>query len=150
MIRAIEVSLTAKRPMSELMGRDPLRGFRLLKVGLNPNRKALYERLNHRAAAMFAAGLVEEARGLLAQYGPVKALDSLGYRQALAVAAGELSEQAGIEAAQQAHRNFAKRQLTWFRREHDVRWLDGFGDEAQSLEAASALVRAALEGELRV
>ena len=67
------------------MARDPLTGFRLLRIGLNPPRQALYERLNRRAAAMFAAGLVEETRGLLARYGPVKALDSLGYRQALRV-----------------------------------------------------------------
>ncbi len=72
------------------MGRDPLTGFRLLRIGLNPPRAELYERLNQRCAAMFAAGLVEETRGLLARYGPVKALDSLGYRQGLAVLAGTL------------------------------------------------------------
>ena len=65
-------------------GKDPLTGFRLLRIGLNPPRAALYERLNRRCAEMFAAGLVEETRGLLERYGPVKALDSLGYRQGLA------------------------------------------------------------------
>ena len=94
---------------------------------------------------MFAEGLVAEAQGLLARYGHVKSLDSLGYRQALAVAAGELREAAGIEAAQQGHRNFAKRQMTWFRREPEVRWLHGFGDEAEVKEAALAMVRGALE-----
>src|SRR6202034_3370422 len=105
-----------------------------------PPRKALYERLNQRAAAMFAAGLVEETRGLVEQYGPVKALDSLGYRQALAVLAGILSAHAAIEAAQQGHRNYAKRQLTWFRREPEVHWLRGFGDDKQVQETASAWV----------
>jgi tRNA dimethylallyltransferase len=93
---------------------------------------------------MFAAGLVEETRGLLARYGPVKALDSLGYRQAMAVLAGTLSEEAAIEAAQKGHRNYAKRQLTWFRREPEVAWIEGFGDEPETLRRASELVEAGL------
>ncbi len=130
LIRAIEVCLTAKRPMSEVLTRDPLVGFRILRMGLNPPREALYERLNRRAKAMFAAGLVEETRGLLARYGKVPALDSLGYRQAAAVLDGTLSLEAAIAAAQQGHRNYAKRQLTWFRREPGVSWFEGFGDAA--------------------
>ena len=144
LIRAIEVCLTARKPLSEVMGRDPLTGFRLLRIGLNPPRKALYDRLNRRAAAMFAAGLAEETRGLLARYGPVKALDSLGYRQALAVLAGTMSEETAIAAAQQGHRNYAKRQLTWFRREPEVHWIEGLGDEAETLPRATELVQAAL------
>jgi len=85
LIRAIEVCLAAGRPMSEVLARDPLTGFRLLRIGLNPPRAELYERLNERCKEMFAAGMVEETRGLLAGYGPVKALDSLGYRQARSV-----------------------------------------------------------------
>lgn len=146
LMRAIEVCLEGRRPMSEVLAsreraRDPLRGFRLLRIGLNPPRKELYGRLNRRAAAMFTDGLVEETRGLLDQYGPVKALDSLGYRQARAVLEGKLNEQAGIEAAQQGHRNYAKRQLTWFRREPEVHWLERFGDEAETVTAAKELVK---------
>jgi len=140
LIRAIEVCLAARRPMSEVLGRDPLTGFRLLRIGLNPPRPALYARLNTRCATMFAAGLVEETRGLLARYGPVKALDSLGYRQGQAVLAGTLSLEAGIEAAQQGHRNYAKRQMTWFRREPEVHWLAGFGDDDEVTRAAAELV----------
>jgi tRNA dimethylallyltransferase len=144
LIRAIEVCLSARKPMSQVLERDPLTGFRLLRIGLNPPRKALYERLNRRAAAMFAAGLVEETRSLVARYGRVKALDSLGYRQALAVLAGTLSEEEAIAAAQQGHRNYAKRQLTWFRREPEVHWIEGFGDEAETVRAAVELVEAGL------
>ena len=144
LIRAIEVCLAGRKPMSEVQGRDPLTGFRLLRIGLNPVRKTLYERLNLRAAAMFKAGLVEETRGLLERYGPVKALDSLGYRQGLAVLAGILSVETGVAAAQQGHRNYAKRQLTWFRREPEVHWLEGFGDEAGILSAAEELVETKL------
>jgi tRNA dimethylallyltransferase len=144
LIRAIEVCVTAQMPMSEAMGRDPLTGFRLLRIGLNPPRAALYERLNLRCAAMFAAGLVEETHRLLERFGPVKALDSLGYRQALAVVKGLLSEEGAIKAAQQGHRNFAKRQMTWFRREPEVHWIAGFGDDAATAKTALALVEDAV------
>jgi len=136
LIRAIEICVAERRPMSEVLGRDPLTGFRLLRMGLNPLRKALYERLNKRCAAMFADGLMEETRGLLERYGQVKALDSLGYRQGLAVLAGTLTLEAGIAAAQQGHRNYAKRQLTWFRREPNVYWIERFGDDAETISAA--------------
>jgi tRNA dimethylallyltransferase len=139
LIRAIEVCLAGRRPMSEVMGRDPLTGFRLLRIGLNPPRAVLYERLNMRCAEMFAAGLVEETRGLLGRYGPVKALDSLGYRQALSVVAGTLTAEDAVKAAQQGHRNYAKRQLTWFRREPEVRWIEAFGDESTANEVVEML-----------
>jgi tRNA dimethylallyltransferase len=129
---------------NKAQARDPLTGFRLLRIGLNPARRALYDRLNRRAEAMFAAGLTEETRGLLARYGPVKVLDSLGYRQAMGVLAGSLTEEAAIAAAQQGHRNYAKRQLTWFRREPEVHWIEGFGDEPETLLRATELVQAAL------
>jgi tRNA dimethylallyltransferase len=74
------------------------------------------------------------------------ALDSLGYRQGLAVQAGTLSLEAAIKEAQQGHRNYAKRQMTWFRREPDVRWIAGFGDEPETFRAAVALVENARTG----
>jgi tRNA dimethylallyltransferase len=149
LIRAIEVCLTTHKPLSEILSdqekaRDPLTGFRLLRIGLNPPRQALYDRLNRRCAAMFEAGLIEETRNLLEQYGPVKALDSLGYRQALAVLAETLSKEAALTAAQQGHRNYAKRQLTWFRREPEVHWIDDFGDQPESLRLAMELVQSHL------
>ncbi len=144
LIRAIEVCLTARKPLSQVLARDPLTGFRLLRIGLNPPRQQLYDRLNRRAAAMFAAGLIEETRGLLARYGPVKALDSLGYRQALAAIRGTLSVEAAIVAAQQGHRNYAKRQLTWFRREPEVNWIEGFGDQPETIRTATKLVQKSL------
>ena len=144
LIRAIEVCLAARKPMSQVLARDPLTGFRLLRIGLNPPRQALYDRLNRRCATMFATGLVDETRALLERFGPVKALDSLGYRQALAVLAGTLTVDAAIAAAQQGHRNYAKRQLTWFRREPDVHWIANFGDDSETVCEASELVRKSL------
>lgn len=143
LIRAIEVSLAGRQPMSEAWkeGRDPLLGFRILRIGLDPDRKALYARINQRAAQMFDKGLVEETRGLIERYGESpRAFDSLGYRQARAVLRGEMSREEVVSAAQQGHRNYAKRQQTWFRREPEVHWLKGFGDDAGIFETASALV----------
>lgn len=142
LIRAIEVCLAAHKPMSQVLARDPLTGFRFLRIGLNPPRQALYDRLDRRCAAMFQAGLVEEARILLDRYGPVKALDSLGYRQALRMLRESLSVEDAIKAAQQGHRNYAKRQLTWFRREPGVHWIESFGDLPETLEAVAAFVEA--------
>jgi tRNA dimethylallyltransferase len=149
LIRALEVCFASRSPLSTLLqnegrNRDPLTGFRLLRIGLNPPRAALYDRLNRRCAEMFAAGLVDETRVLLAHYGPVKALDSLGYRQALQVINGEVDLPSAMAAAQQGHRNYAKRQLTWFRREPNVHWIERFGDDAETFHAATELVASQL------
>jgi tRNA dimethylallyltransferase len=136
-IRAIEVCLasrqTSRQNMTELwhQGREPLRGFRILRLGLNPEREVLYARINQRAAKMFDQGLIAETERLLAKYGAqAHPLASLGYKQALQFLRGELDRESALAAAQQAHRNYAKRQITWFRREPDVHWLAGFGDDA--------------------
>lgn len=147
LIRAIEVCLGARRKMSEMwkQGRDPLRSFRILRIGLNPEREALYGRINERARQMFELGLVEETRGLVAKYGEAPwPLGSLGYRQAVQLIRGEIGEAAALHAAQQAHRNYAKRQMTWFRREPGVTWLTGFGDEGTIQRWAVELVQNSL------
>ena len=143
LIRAIEVCLASRRQMSEMWkeGRDPLQGFRILRLGLNPDREALYARINERARRMFEAGLVEETERLLTKYGDAAwPLGSLGYKQAVQLLRGHLSLDAAIAAAQQAHRNYAKRQMTWFRREPGVIWLNGFGDDAPVHQMATANV----------
>ena len=147
LIRALDIRLATGQQLSATLeagpeiARDPLTGFRLLRIGLNPPRQPLYNRINHRAAAMFASGLIEETRTLLNQYGRIKALDALGYRQALAAIDGSLTEPEAVAAAQQGHRNYAKRQLTWFRREPNVHWIEDFGDTPQSVELAANLIR---------
>ena len=140
LIRAIEVCLASRQKMTELWqqhGRDPLRGFRVLRLGLDPDRLALYERINRRAQQMFEGGLVEETQCLLEKYGDnAWPLSSLGYKQAKQLLSGELTPAQALQAAQQAHRNYAKRQMTWFRREREVHWLRGFGDDTQIQHAA--------------
>lgn len=141
-IRAIEVCLIRKQPMLEAWsaGRNPLRGYRILRLGLDPDRSELYTRINARAHQMFAGGLIEETAALLACYGTRQTegklsgkstgpLGSLGYREAAEVLEGSLSIETAMVAVARGHRNYAKRQMTWFRREPNVVWLRGFGDQ---------------------
>ncbi len=148
LIRAIEVSLEARKPITQVWqdGRSALTGYRVLRLGLAPPRRGLYERINQRAAAMFAQGLVEETERLIAKYGDqLRVFDALGYRQTRLLLKGELTRAEAIHAAQQGHRNYAKRQFTWFRREPEVRWLHGFGDDQLVQETAVAAVGHALQ-----
>lgn len=137
-IRALEVRLLAGRPISELhaVGREGLRGFRAVKIGLNPDRAELYRRIDARVEGMFRAGLVEETRAALERLGHAApgrpaALGALGYRQACAVLSGELSREEAVRRTQAATRQYAKRQMTWFRRESGVEWFAGFGDDPE-------------------
>jgi len=142
LIRAIEVCLASRQKMTEMwkQGRDPLTGFRILRLGLNPDRDALYARINQRAEQMFTSGLMEETKLLLEKYGDAaRPLTSLGYKQAVQLLRGEIDSKAALQAAQQAHRNYAKRQMTWFRREPEVVWLEGFGDDPAIQRRAAAL-----------
>jgi tRNA dimethylallyltransferase len=158
-IRAIEVSLasvsvagdhpsgphgTAQRtPMTVQWqkGRDALTGYRILRLGLNPPRARLYERINQRAAAMFDRGLIEETDRLVARYGlDCRPLASLGYAEAIAVLRNELTREQAVAQAQQGHRNYAKRQLTWFRREPDMYWLEGCGSDEDVTAKAIQLI----------
>ncbi|HEY4052366.1 MAG TPA: tRNA (adenosine(37)-N6)-dimethylallyltransferase MiaA [Terriglobales bacterium] len=144
LIRAIEVCLSARRPLTEQWqaGRDPLQGFRIVRIGLDPARSELYIRINQRVQAIFDAGLVNETEQLLEKYGAsVRPLSSIGYKQVVQLLRGDLSRDAVINAVQQAHRNYAKRQMTWFRREPEVNWLAGFGDRGEIQDQALALVQ---------
>jgi len=145
LIRSIEVTLAARTPQSAqwAAGRDPLSGYRVLKLGLAPAREKLYERIDARCEQMFTRGLIEETAMLRDRFGDdCRALGSLGYAQALAVLRGEMSREQALTATQQGHRNYAKRQGTWFRRESGMNWLQGFGDEANVRDEALGLAEA--------
>ena len=133
LIRAIEVCLLARKPISELHreGRVPLEGWRALKIGLNPPRDQLVERIHSRTDDMLEGGWLEEVKSLLASgtSEDAKPFDFIGYRELRAVLQESMSLAEAREAIQQATRRYAKRQLTWFRREQGVCWISGFGDE---------------------
>jgi tRNA dimethylallyltransferase len=144
-VRALEVSLSARTPMTGLwqQGRNALEGFSILRIGLNPDREALYQHINQRAREMFSAGLLEETRMLIDRYGSsVWPLNSLGYKQAMQHLRGELSLEQAIVAAQQGHRNYAKRQMTWFRREPEVHWFTEFGSDRKVQKQVVDLIKA--------
>jgi tRNA dimethylallyltransferase len=143
-VRALEVSISARAPMTDLwqQNRDALQGYKILRIGLNPDREALYARINQRAREMFSAGLLEETRILMHCYGLyVWPLNSLGYKQAMQHLRGEISLEQAIVAAQQGHRNYAKRQMTWFRREPAVHWITEFGSDAKVQKQVLDLIK---------
>ena len=144
-MRALEVCLVMRRPVTELFrsGRAALAGYRALKIGLSPERDVLYRRLDERCRRMFEGGLIEEVRRILESgYAEtVKPFESHGYKQALQLLRGELTPKEALFYAQRNTRHYAKRQMTWFRREPDLIWLQGFGDAPALREAAIALVR---------
>ena len=142
--RALEVCLVTSRKVSELFseGRDALRGYRTVKLGLLPDRDVLYPRLDERCAWMFDNGLVEEVQGILDRgLAPsCKPFESHGYKQALQFLNNELNLREAIFYAQRNTRNYAKRQLTWFRREAGLIWIKSFGDSFEARETAFARV----------
>jgi len=143
-MRAVEVCLLARRPVTEMFGegRDRLEGFRTLKMGLAPDRDELYRRLDVRCRRMFESGLAEEVQRILDRGFPLEAkpFESHGYRQAVQMLRGELNAKEALFYAQRNTRNYAKRQMTWFRKEPDMEWLHGFGEEPRIQERALARV----------
>lgn len=145
-IRAIEMRVLAGKPVGEIHrgGRDPLKGYNVLKIGLLPARADLYARIDSRTQAMVAAGWIEEVRGLIA--GNVspdwKPFQFIGYAELREHILGRLPIEQAIEKIEQATRRFAKRQITWFRKEPDVHWLSGFGDDPAIVSAALGIIHA--------
>jgi len=144
-MRALEICLLSRQPASMVLAQDrnALTGFRVLKLGLFPPREALHDRIEHRTQRMFQEGLVDEVKHLLSSgVSPeAKPFESIGYRQALQVVRGEMTlPQAIIDTALRT-RQYAKRQMTWFRKEPEIQILDGFGDAPDVIEKALGLVR---------
>jgi len=134
-MRALEICLGSRRPAAEVFagGRDALTGYRVLKIGLFPDRAKLVARLEARVEVMFTAGLIAETDAILASGVPASAkpFESIGYRQALQVVRGELSVRDAIFYTKRDTRQYAKRQMTWFRQEPGLEVVRGFGDDEE-------------------
>ncbi len=132
-IRALEVRLLNGESMTEQWRQQPpspWAGVEALKLGLAPERAALYARINRRAAAMFAGPIQEEACRLLPHYpAELRIWSSHNYKQALDIVLRGADAVAALEEAQLEQRHYAKRQWTWFRADSAVHWLAGFGDD---------------------
>ncbi|HEX8747823.1 MAG TPA: tRNA (adenosine(37)-N6)-dimethylallyltransferase MiaA [Pyrinomonadaceae bacterium] len=134
--RALEVRFQTGVRMSEQSSartEPPACAARLRVLALSPPRAELYRRINERTAAHFGAGLVEEVRTLLAGGAPASstALGAHGYRRVVEYLRGERTLESAIEQTRTDIRHYAKRQLTWFRREAGVEWFEGFGEDAE-------------------
>ena len=147
LIRALEVRLATGKPLTALHRQEPepLEGFHVLKIGLDPPRDALAQRIDERCARMFDDGIVNEVRQILAMgYPPEsKALESIGYRESLEVVDGVIDQAEALELTRAATRQYAKRQRTWFRREPDVRWIHEFGNLPETFQNAKRHVESA-------
>jgi tRNA dimethylallyltransferase len=145
-IRAIEIRTLAGKPVGEIhrRGRKRLEGYSICKLGLEPARDALYARINARVETMIASGWIEEVRGLVAQGIPAdaKPFQFIGYSDLRSCLESGSTAQDAVKRIQQSTRQFAKRQITWFRKEPDVTWLPGFGDDPGVLTSAVALAQA--------
>jgi len=137
-VRALEVFEQTGRPLSawQREHRFSDRRYRTLKLALMPERAELYRRIDARAEAMFASGLVEETAALLAAGYPsqLKALQTIGYREVIRMLRGECSFTAALADLQQATRRYAKRQLTWFRADPEIIWVDSLSDSDNMLK----------------
>lgn len=140
LVRGIEVYLSSGQRMSVLMAarRRPLEGFQDILIGLRPSRDSLKERISARVERMFANGLVEEVQSLRERYGQdIGAFKAIGYREVSRFLAGEIDESEARELTALATLQYAKRQMTWFRREPEIQWFEGYGDE-QALQESVA------------
>jgi tRNA dimethylallyltransferase len=121
-VRAVEVSLQTGRPYSELRtGRRAARGFEVVKIGVDMPRAALYERIDRRVDAMMAAGLEAEARALY-PHRALGALQTVGYRELFEYFDGKITLAEAVELIKRNSRRYAKRQLTWLRRDASLAW----------------------------
>jgi tRNA dimethylallyltransferase len=132
-IRALEVRLETGKALSQHLlerPRQPLTGFEMHFVGLNPPRAQLHRRIDDRVRKMLDAGLIEEVRGLLARGIPAssKPWEAIGYRHVITNLDSSSPRQETIRIIQRDTRRYAKRQMTWFRKQADITWFDGPGD----------------------
>jgi tRNA dimethylallyltransferase len=148
LIRALEVRMLTRQPITTLYDhhREPLRGFRIVQVGLDPPRDQLAQHINQRCLSMFTSGLVSEVEEILAMgfARDCKALQSIGYRESLQCIDGLCSLTEAVELTQAATRQYAKRQRTWFRRDPDITWFQAFGNQLETSEAIKRHVAIAL------
>jgi tRNA dimethylallyltransferase len=121
-IHALEISLVSGKPYSSFRTNpNKPRPFKIVKIGLNTDREKLHQRINQRVDLMVENGLIEEARKVYSQK-HLTALNTVGYRELFAWFDGELSKQKAIELIKRNSRRYARKQLTWFRRDEEMRW----------------------------
>ena len=138
----VELCLTTGKPYSSLRtATSKIRPFRILKIGLERPREELYDRINRRVEQMIADGLVDEARKVY-HLRHLNSLQTVGYRELFACFDGEYDLARAIELIQQNTRHYAKRQMTWFRRDKTIHWLNADNDYEENIHLIDDLLRA--------
>jgi tRNA dimethylallyltransferase len=123
-IRALEISETTGLPYSSFLTRQKRnRDFEIIKIGLHRSRQELYIRINKRVDSMIIKGLEDEARSLYEQKN-LNALNSVGYKELFDFFEGKISLEKAIELIKRDTRRFAKRQMTWWARDKEIRWFE--------------------------
>jgi tRNA dimethylallyltransferase len=142
-MRALEIRLLTQAALPAPEAATALSGFRLFQMGLAPERSLLVDAIAARTRRMFHAGLVAEVRGLLdgGLSGEEKPFESLGYSQVLGYLRGQISLEQAMAATEIETRQYAKRQLTWFRRDPRIVWFPGFGSDPAIVEACLEAIR---------
>jgi tRNA dimethylallyltransferase len=147
-IRAIEICIVARKPLSEVhrAGRDPLQGYRFVKIGLQPPRELLQRRIADRVQSMLQSGWMDEVSALLRRdaSASAKPFEFIGYRELRDHLEGRSTLAQAAQAITIATRQYAKRQTTWFRKEPGVNWLPGFGNDPAAIAEALPFVEKAL------
>ncbi|MBL7138463.1 MAG: tRNA (adenosine(37)-N6)-dimethylallyltransferase MiaA [Bacteroidales bacterium] len=124
LLRALEVCLTTGRPYSSLRTGQPVqRAFRTIRIGLMTNRESLYERINRRVDQMMENGLLDEVQSLV-PYQHLNALNTVGYKELFAYLDGHCSLENAVEKIKTNTRRYAKRQLTWLRKDPEIQWFE--------------------------
>lgn len=138
--RALEVWISSGKPISS-WERDPADELPSIKIALAVDRPRLNTLLDARVEAMYSQGLIEETRSLLAQYpATARPFATIGYREAVAVVQGNMTESDAIAETRRRTRAYAKRQVTWLRSERNVHWIDA-NDRERACETAIRLVQ---------
>ena len=136
--RALEVCIGTGQPYSSFKtNSQKKRNFRSIKVGLNGDREKIYERINLRVDLMIEKGLINEAKALY-KHKELNALQTVGYRELFAHFDGEITKEFAIEEIKKNTRRFAKRQLTWFRKDQEILWFDFQSDRKEIIQSIAA------------
>lgn len=132
LIRALEICIETGKPFSSFLKQDKMkRAFKSIKIGLTANREMIYERINKRVDIMIENGLVQEAKSLYSKK-DLNALNTVGYKELFQYFDGETDLETAVSEIKKNTRRFAKRQLTWFRKDPEIKWFE-YNEEPEKI-----------------
>ena len=128
LMRALEVCIYTKKPFSSFLKKNKQKNlFNLIKIGLNPSREVLYQNINLRVDKMIKDGLIDEALKLF-RFRNLNSLQTVGYKELFEFFDNNISKEEAIELIKRNTRRYAKKQMTWFKKDSDIKWFDKIDD----------------------